>query len=542
MTKELNKKVAERNILKWIVENEIKNEKGEPISFDRHPFLIQIYNDMSKEQIALKSSQVGFSTAAILKSFFLAKTKSMSVIHTLPTADFADDFVKSKVDPIIYANPNAFEINKKKDSLRQKEIGVAHLFYRGTFTANEAISISADLLISDEYDRSDLKIVSAFESRLDFSKYRYIWKFSNPSIPGYGIDLQWQNTKQYHWFIKCPHCGFWQYMVFPDSIDFVNQRFCCIKCKKEIDDETRINGNWIARYRNRDVNGYWISQLFCVWHSAKDIIKKYYDQNRDVFYNFTIGIPYQGSDVSIRKEHVLRCLTGRLWTDKTKVIGIDQGGTFYAAIGGLDGLDRLKTLGSWDEVDNLIGVENPNIVIIDGMPEVSKVKELQEKYGFVFPCYYKEVPDNVSFASWVMRKKDREVSVVYVDRFKSLNDLLISIYNGDFPIYMDANDPMLDLFVRHLESMYRCESTNKVGQNFYTWKSSNQVDHFVHAVNYMLVGVKRIKTMVSINQEEDDEEKRPYEEFETPEERLERYDKEYLKDDIPDYLLYTLDI
>lgn len=539
MTDELEKKEGEASIIKWIEVNKIKNEKNVPISFERHPFLIDIYNDFDPIQVCVKSSQIGFSTEAILKTFFLGKTKKYNVIHTLPTVDFSNDFVKSKVDPIITANSEVFAINRKTDSARHKETGLAHFFYRGTFTEKEAITISADVLINDEYDRSDMKTCETFESRLDFSDYKAIWRFSNPSIPDWGIDALFKTTKQFHWFIKCSHCGKWQYMIYPDSLDFINDIFICVSCHKEITDEDRINGMWVPKYRDRSVSGYWISQLFCVWHTAKAIIYKSKNQIKDIFYNFTLGLPYIGSDVAVRREHVIRCLKNRLpSTEIPRVMGIDQGKVFYVAIGSPGELHDLLTLKSWKEVSDLITRYDPLICVIDGLPETEEVKTLQKKFGAskVFPAFYKDTPTDVRTVRWERQTKDKRVSAVYMDRFRTLDTTIRKIYDGSYEILMHAESVTLRLFIDHIETMYMKTATNKSGQQYNIWDSSTGQDHFVHAINYMNAAGSRLEHMKNAKAEVD-EKNRPYANFETPEERLKRKDAEYSGSaGMPDYL------
>ena len=536
---EMEKKKAEDSIIKWIDSNKIMNEKDEPITFDEHPFLIQIYTDFSNGQVQEKCAQVGSSTCAIIKSFYLMKTKGYSVIHTLPTVDFSGDFVRSKVDPMVRTNKVLFNVTRKTDSIRHKEVGYAHLFYRGTHKETEGITISADVLINDEYDRSNLSVIGVFESRLDRSEYRRKWLFSNPTVPNYGINYLYSQSKQYHWFITCSHCGAMQYMRWPNSLDFKNKRFICVKCRKEIYNEDRINGMWVAKYRKRDVNGYWLSQLFCTWHSAAEIIYKYDNQKRDVFYNFTLGSPYEGSDVVVKREHIMRCLSNNTPRSMIKVMGIDQGGTFYISLGTADGIERLYTVGSWEEVEKEIARQDPMICVVDGLPETNEVKKLQKKFGGgkVFPAFYKDKPDDPRIIRWERQTKDRRTAAVYIDRYRSMDDLIGEIYKGRLNFFMTMSNPNIELVVKHFESLYRTEETNKAGQVYYVWKSSSKQDHFVHAINYWKVALSRVEHLENMEREDAEEDNRPYDKFETPEERLGRLDNEHAEaGGMPGYL------
>jgi len=54
-----------KSILYWIKKDKIKNEKGDPIEFKQHGFLLEPYADESKEIVLMKGAQEGVSTLAI---------------------------------------------------------------------------------------------------------------------------------------------------------------------------------------------------------------------------------------------------------------------------------------------------------------------------------------------------------------------------------------------------------------------------------------------------------------------------------------------
>ena len=43
----------------WVLQNNIKNEIGTPIDFSKRPFLKEIYNDLSPNQVFLNPPQIG---------------------------------------------------------------------------------------------------------------------------------------------------------------------------------------------------------------------------------------------------------------------------------------------------------------------------------------------------------------------------------------------------------------------------------------------------------------------------------------------------
>ncbi len=65
----------------WIDHWGIKNEKGDPIEWLKHQFLIDIYNDQSNNLVVMKPAQVGLSTLEVLKNIRDAEKQKMDIIY-----------------------------------------------------------------------------------------------------------------------------------------------------------------------------------------------------------------------------------------------------------------------------------------------------------------------------------------------------------------------------------------------------------------------------------------------------------------------------
>ncbi|KKK45863.1 hypothetical protein LCGC14_3164810, partial [marine sediment metagenome] len=283
------------NCVAWILNNGIINEQGFPIEFKSHSFLIDPYTDDNPQQVARKCSQIGWSTLAILRSFHLAKFAGANIIHTFPSRNMSKEFVQPKVDPLIQKNPVIRKI-VGVDSMTLKGVGDRFIYYRGSYEQTEAISISAHVLINDEYDRSNLKVLETYRSRLDDARREnpelgWEFQFSNPTFPGKGVDDYWLRSDQKHWFIKCRKCSHDWYMKFPDNFDFDNEIRICSKCHNPLTRDDLTGGRWVKKYKDREISGYWISQAFVPWISAGKIIEES-QGDKEIFHNFTLGLPY----------------------------------------------------------------------------------------------------------------------------------------------------------------------------------------------------------------------------------------------------------
>jgi phage terminase large subunit GpA-like protein len=177
----------------WVIANNIINENGQPLEFEDHFFMIDPFNDDHPDIVVKKSAQIGWSVTEIVKAIHDCAAFGVNIIHTLPTQNVIKDFVIPKVNPIVYKNACIKEL-LANDSVSLKKFGDNFIYYRGSFVEREAISITADILINDEYDRSDQRILAIYQSRLQYSKYKWIRRFSNPSIKGFGVDELYESS------------------------------------------------------------------------------------------------------------------------------------------------------------------------------------------------------------------------------------------------------------------------------------------------------------------------------------------------------------
>ncbi len=178
----------------------LKNEQGLPLDFKKRKFLIDIYNDLSPLQVILKPPQVGMTVANTLKSFFVAKRLHRQIIYTLPTDGDVSDMVGGSINRIIAQNPILMSWVKDHDTIEQKSVGDSIIFYRGTFTAKQAMMIPSGLNIHDEVDASNADVITQYENRLQAQEDGgWRWYFSHPSLAGHGVALcrqRKQNNKR----------------------------------------------------------------------------------------------------------------------------------------------------------------------------------------------------------------------------------------------------------------------------------------------------------------------------------------------------------
>lgn len=460
----------------WLLKHGVKNENGTLMEFKDHSFLIDPFDDNTPRQVIRKCSQIGWSTLAILRSFHLAKYAGANIIHTFPSKNMSKDFVIPKVNPLI-ENNKVIRDSVTYDSINIKKIGNRFIYYRGSYEQTEAISISAHILINDEFDRSNQKVLRTYQTRLDDAKRErpelgWEWQFSNPSIPGYGVDVWWEKSDQKHWFIKCPHCNHDDYMKFPDNINFETKMRVCSKCKKNLEPDDLTGGRWVPKFPNREISGYWMSQMFVPWISVDKIIEES-EGDQEVFHNFTLGEPYVSKDTSLTREVIIKCITGG-GNPKTDVaIGVDNAVVKHYVIGNRFGIFRVGKTESWEEIKSLRNLYDATMVI-DALPYPVVPTSLANEYaGKVFIHFYQADKKNAGVIRW-------EQTVVKSDRTKIIDSVVGELNAKDLLFNMTLYD--LEEYIVHCLNVFRMIKMTPMGILKPEWQTiEGRPDHFFHA-------------------------------------------------------------
>lgn len=478
------------NAAAFVLHNDLVNENGNKLEFSKHHFLLEPYMDNSPMQVIRKASQVGWSTLAIIRAFHLANYIKANVIYTLPSKSIVKDFVTPKVDPIVENNPTLKAMVGDVDSMGLKQIGERFVYFRSSWDEASGIAISAHVLISDELDRSNQKAVKTYRTRLDSAKLDrpelgWEWQFSNPTIPGYGVDEKWELSDQKRWMIK-PKCGHWQELTWPENIDFDKRQYICKQCKKILTDNDRINGQWVRTYMGREVSGYWINQLMCPWHSADKIIR---DSEGDpsVFHNFTLGLPYQAKDQSVGRTDIIKCLNPDTNPRIGNAMGVDNGVVKTFVVGNKYGIFRIGQTESWEEIENMRNQYDATMVI-DANPYPNTPKKLVQKYrGKVYIAYYKEDSKQIGVIRY--GESDKR-GVVYLDRTKIIDDVVADLMAKDVEFNLTATD--LEEYIRHWGHLYRVIEETEKGMRKPVWmRMEGKPADFPHAHVYFKAALSR---------------------------------------------------
>lgn len=467
------------SILHWLTEQGIVNEKGEPLDFYDHAFLLDILTDWNQHLVVKACAQVGKSVTFVLKALFAIKHLRFNIIYTFPSDDDTKEFVASKVNKIVQANYHEFA-GMDSDSIERKEINGRFIYFKGTISKTAAISTSADLLVHDEASRSNQQALDTYKSRTKASDYKGRWLFSNPTTEKDILDIEWKKSDQKEWTVTCPHCKQEHYLIWPDSIDKEKRYFICRLCKQPIEDDVRRQGKWVKQNPQSTISGYHISHLIATKISAQEILEDS-EGDQEYFFNFVLGEPYNPGDLSVSRSTILDIWTPRELSTSNYYIGIDVGNIKHYVLGSEKGIIKVGRFTKWQELDDLINFYKPKVGVIDAMPDNTMAKYYVETYPQMQMSFFQENANNPQTIVW-WGEHDK-LGIVYSHRDRAIDRMLSDMIEAKFLIAVPSDKELL-LYIKHFETMRRVKETNAKGIERYIWDSTTGENHFVFATLY----------------------------------------------------------
>lgn len=475
--------------LAWVELSALVNENQRRIEFHNHRFMLDVYADNHSDITCVKSAQCGFSVYAILKSFHELKYERRNVLYALPTRNIVQDFVVPKVNPLISSNPT-IAADMGSDSVSLKRLGDRFIFFKGG-SEREAISVTADTLVIDEYDRMpDMNVVTMFDSRLQAAEEPRRRRFSNPSGVDFGVDALYQESDQMHWMIRCSHCAHEWFIDLDQGddkrhhIDRAIQQFVCGKCHRPLTDEDRRMGRWVPKYPSRTHRrGYWISQMMAPWVSAQRILTQEEEMDTATFHAFVLGKAYTPSDLIVSREAILRATApGRIPTSPV-AMGVDQAadGQYYVLMTPRGVLSYGKTK-SWEDIEH-IKLTYDATLVCDPNPYPTQPKAYAHKYPDWYLCYFKPSTD-LSFVQWKNK-------IVYADRTRLLDTVATEIVQGKLLFRQRPSE--LEEYIRDWSNIYRTTQEEPDGRVKSIWmKKESRNSDFSFATAYARLALSRL--------------------------------------------------
>lgn len=522
---------SDMSTLDWICAN--TTIRGARYDIKGYEFQEAIINDMHPQMAVRKCSQVGLTESQIRKSLaWTYRTRGVASIFTLPEEKLFKRISQTRIKPIVEKD-RVFQLNAEGAvrSMGIMQFGNSFLYITAC-TEGDATSTSADALFNDEVDLSDQQMLALFNSRLQNSRYKIIQRFSTPTFPMFGIDLDYQASDKHQYLCKCASCGAWnnpmfnrEFIIIPglpshidqlteiersdlDDLDLANAYVACRKCRSRLPLGDPASREWVAEHPGRNYRGYQVSPFCRDLLDPKYIVEtlvKYKDrQFIRGFYNTVLGETYSDGQIQLAEADIKACMKGGAETtvgsDVECAIGIDVGQTCHIVVGSADGaavfeflacpVDDLTT-----QVDRLMGKYRIVAGGIDRLPYTPTSEALRDHTkGIVLPIEYSGVGPKVSE---VKDKITDEVSHVRMNRTALIDAVAAPIRAHNIAFFGYAHqEPVI---TQHLRDMWRKEEPEKPA----TWVKLTGQDHYFHALAFLKAGLEAKHYLAALKKEEE---------------------------------------
>lgn len=408
---------------------------GDPFClYPDYAYLIEPYDcyfmeDPPQHLVIEKGAQMGWTVWAVLMAIYGAYAiYNRQVIYYFPSERTAGKFSQSRCEPMLNDNARLTEIVGKTNSTFLKAIrnirgGVTFLNFLGMNSGEALKGMPGDHLFFDESDEMEDRRIARAKYRLSASRFGRRTYLSTPTLPRFGVDLQFARSDRRYWLIPCEHCNEYTCLEheFPDCLHRLKDGTvirACKKCGREIHPR---NGEWVAEQPSVvDFRGYRAAQLISARVSPTTILNEYEtgidedgkDLNWPEFYNQRLARGHVDSDASLSRDQVLECCgtdPKALRAPGPTAIGVDVRKDAYHWIAAHRvGHNRAKVLGygiapTQTAIFDIAKQFNVGCLVQDAMPDVNSTKLFCEENAWAWRTF---LPDKFTMSTlWDYRAK-----------------------------------------------------------------------------------------------------------------------------------------
>jgi len=521
---------------KWLMENWLISSGesvGQKYSFKRHGYLWGIANDEHDHIVIQKSAQCGISELEVAHMVWLVDDRLGNALYIFPASEQMRDFVDGRVKTAVYGNPylesrctgnfSSKQIHWGKEGSSERRI----IYFRGSTTMSQIISVDASRLKVDEVDQCDPVNLAALEKRLGAASRPIQHWFSTPQFPEQGINAMYLESDQKKWHIKCEHCNEWQWLDWEESVRFdytpaaedpieliTNVKVICRKCGKELD--RLSSGEWVAAFPKREIHGYHISKLFSPFANMRKLCinstKVDYGSALN-FWNQDLGLPYMQTEAKLTRKHLDECVLHypmqQSWSESS-FMGVDVGLALHVVIGSevtvklpdeseekCHGLVWIGTVPDFNELDQLMLRYNVESCVIDAQPETRKAREFVDKHRRkARMCYYDSTKGSKDL--W---QPGRDGRTITAQRTLAMSHVYAQFARSRIALPRDA--ARVSEFYDQMQSpqLVYIEDKN-TGEKRAAYPKTMKPDHYYHACVYEMLARRQLPVTVRVHQRE----------------------------------------
>ena len=499
---------------------------GKRFSFKDHEFQKDILADTAPTSIIVKCAQIGLSELAYRYAIAACCTQDdMSIIYTFPSSSDAEKNNRTRIDPMIAGSPEVRRlVNPNLSNSEVKQFGRnSFLFFKGTFSATQALSTPANAVIHDEWDKSDTTQGSVYVSRLQHRPHKIRKIFSTPTIEKFGVSKEAETAKRLKHLATCVHCShtflpdYFQHIHIPGwdkSMEEITKRnihtlrwreavLLCPKCGKDPQlHHSRMQFVAENAHENHEANAWYVSPF-----SAHNILTPAYLVNTSTkfekyseFKNQTLGLTAEEKNEAILESDIVAAEMENLASSEFHVMGSDMGITCHICIGrtATDGtfliVHREQVHYTQFETRSLKLAAEYRVVlhVMDCQPYVDLVTRITKvrpnNWGAIFVTSKSPVAYNLEREDEETTEGKMNLRLVKINRTAALDALLGVIKRGEWRI---QSSDLNEMYRAQMQSLKRVQKFTKDGELVYIWeKTGDENDHMHFATLYLYIATQ----------------------------------------------------
>ncbi len=297
----LKEAVETDNLAVWVVNHEIDVDHR-PFNFDRHRYLIDIYNCDNRKIVVMKAAQMGLTIFLLLWSLHKIDTEGpIKLGFYFPTSDAIGKLSKDRLSPLMLKNErlkrmvNPLTFN---DTIGLKQIQDSSLYLMHIGGVASKDSVPLDGLLFDEVRLMNPGDIDQTRERISHSDKKYELYVSTAGYPGHDINKRFLEGSQNFWHSKCfcgPEPKNWVCLPlnWPDCVIDAGDSvyYSCPFCNAKISDPQ--NGAYVEHNPGAKFPSFHISQLVSDYISAEEILSFYHSTtNIPEFWRAKLGLPF----------------------------------------------------------------------------------------------------------------------------------------------------------------------------------------------------------------------------------------------------------
>jgi hypothetical protein len=496
-----------------------RNTRGEPLNFDDFRPLVDLYRSPAPHIVIKSAVQSGKTTYALVDSLAWAAT-GLNTLYVLPKFEIRDVLVANRLAPLLTEVPEYARLHRRggTDTLSMKHWGKATMRFVGSNSITEFKEYPADVLLVDELDWCDQRLLPYAYDRLAASPYGFVREFGNPTLPGVGIDDLYENSDRRHWYLPCPTCGEdapvdWEHSVVEETASAAQRaestsstwrlrdstwtpecgrELACIcpGCGNPFD--RLAPGHWVADKPDEAARppGFLLNRLMSpfvplehLWSDFQGALGN--DVLLQQFWNSNLGLAYVPLGGKVTTSLVASCVDpGRRSSDSAEdaVMGVDVGTIIYWEVAIWSGERKVVlaagTCRMFEELDQVFAAFRVKACIIDALPEQRKASEFAARHARrVWLAFYAGTSDQ-GRRHWLVHWDDANWAVD-VNRTTALG---LTLARFQRHLTSLPNDLPPD-YARHVAALVRVAGVDVTGNPTVKYVSTGP-DHFAHASTY----------------------------------------------------------